>query len=420
MRRMRASLVTATAVFAALALASIASPQKEAGPDEVFRAVDPYTRGESEALHALGIVSLAPFVWTPGKSTTDVARDLGGISFVWIETAHFKLGSSLTTYDLQSDEREREKLERELDALKKKLPRSTALPRRKLDPWLRAHLYAQRLEAIYAEFCERFGLCDADFPAEPMELSDDGTHGNAYFGVGPYLGQKEKFTILLTQRRSTLGRYTQATFGQPFDDHYRFPLRAGGMFFGASAEAMAERTRGIDAGMHCAVANGVSQILAAGLRDSSYAVPVWFREGLGHWFSRRTDPRWNLYGGGTESTRRREENSWAWERRVRGLVEHGEFVPWAETLSWMREDEISERMHMVVWSRVDFLMQRPGSDLHAWILGTSDRLYQAPPERMAALLRERQAKAFQAAFKCDVSALEAEWKAWVAASYADK
>lgn len=408
-----ASAVLALSIGALLATAQDKGVPAD-GPEEKFEAVDPYTKGDKAALTALGLVSFGPFPWSEGKNTADVRQSLGDVPILWVETAHFKLGSALTTYDVPSDKREKEKLNAELEALKAKLPR-LKLPKKQIDPWLRLHLYAQRLEAIYADYAARFSLRDEDFPAggSPKDAQP-------YMGKGPYLGQKYKFAVLLTQKRSTLGRYTQETFGAMHDHNYRFPLPGGGVFFGLSAEALKEGTRGLDSAIQCATTNGVAQILTIGVRDSYYAVPMWFREGLGCWYARRIDPRWNLYGGGTESSGERDDDAWKWDVRVRRLVEQGVFTPWADTLAWNQPEQISQRMYLILWSRVDFLLQRKDTDLKAWLMGVSVRLETIVPEEVARIQVERQAAAFLAGMGRDVAALDEEWKAWVLATYPKK
>jgi hypothetical protein len=414
----RSTFVAFAAAFAALPLllawtspSSRAPAQEKArgkdDPEEAFEAVDPYTRGEKEALAALGEISFGPFPWSEGKSTADVRQSLGNPPILWVETAHFKIGSALPTYRIQSDKREKEALSAELELLKGKLPRLKP-QRKELDPWLRLHLCAQRAEAVYADFCKQFSLREDEFgPKTKM-------------GSGPYLGMKSKFAVLLASKRSMLGRYTQETFGGTFDHNYRYPLPGGGMFFGLSSQALAENTPGLDNAIHCALANGLAQNFVAGFRDSSYAAPMWFREGLGHWFSRRVDPRWPLLGGGTESSGQRDENDWNWAVRVRNLVEQGVYSPWAEMLTWSKPEDISQRMHMIVWSRVDFLMQRKGSDLRAWLLGVTERQILLAPEEMAKIQLEKQTKALLAGFGTDAATLDEEWKAWVLKTYPKK
>src|SRR5687768_15467506 len=159
-----------------LGLAPLLSPvraQEDSKP-EPFEAVDPYSRGEPALLDRAGYVSLGPFPWCQGMTTDDLARELGGIPILWVETEHFRIGSTLSAYKVPSDRVERKRLEEELAAIRATFPDSKP-SMAKLDPWLRLHLYARRIEAVYDEFQRAFSLRDADFgtplPGAPPTLA---------------------------------------------------------------------------------------------------------------------------------------------------------------------------------------------------------------------------------------------------------
>ena len=169
------------AACAVIVVPAGALPQEGRGDPEVeqFEEVDPYTLGERELELRLGYERVGFFPWAAGQTTSDVREMMGGIEILWVETEHFRIGSSLKTYDIPGDKAERALLKKELARLKKRLGKLRA-PRNELDPWLRLHLYAQRMEELYADFFERFSLSPSDFP--------DGA---------PYLGYREKFLVLI-------------------------------------------------------------------------------------------------------------------------------------------------------------------------------------------------------------------------------
>ena len=86
------------------------------------------------------------------------------VQILWIETPHFRIGINLPAYTVPMDPVIRAKIRDELTRLAEKLPRVNPKARR-LDPWLRAHLVAHRLEKLYAETQSLFGVKDEDFPA---------------------------------------------------------------------------------------------------------------------------------------------------------------------------------------------------------------------------------------------------------------
>jgi len=122
-----------------------AQTQGQDAKEEAFDKVDPYTRGDPKAMERSGyVVSYGPFAWAEGVRTTDVAEAIGGGDVLWLETPHFKIGSTLASYHLHNDVREQKALEAEFTRLKSKLSGFGQVHNR-LDPWLRFHLFALRL-----------------------------------------------------------------------------------------------------------------------------------------------------------------------------------------------------------------------------------------------------------------------------------
>jgi hypothetical protein len=167
-----------------LLLAPVAA-QREPPVPPTAGARDPYTRAEPELMTAAGVLAYGPFVWAGTVRTDDVDRVLGEHRIRWLETAHFRIGSTLATADPPADAGARRLLNAELAGMRK---RHGKYPDRasKLDPWLRVHLCAQRLEMLYAELAQLVGHDE-----------QSGTH----------LGQQGKFPVLLLQKQSDAARY---------------------------------------------------------------------------------------------------------------------------------------------------------------------------------------------------------------------
>ncbi len=148
------------AIFSCSALLGLGIPTAVAQDTsiEAFEDLDPYTKGKREALDRLGYVSLGPFPWADGHTSEDLRETLGGVSVIFIETEHFRIASSLRACVRSNDSAEKKLLKAEFARFKKRLGKFK--PGKELDPWLRAHLYAQRLEEIYTDFLERFGFVD--------------------------------------------------------------------------------------------------------------------------------------------------------------------------------------------------------------------------------------------------------------------
>ena len=316
---------------------------------EEFPALDPYTRAEPAALKRAGCVSLGPFTWCRDVETSDVERALGEPRVLWLETAHFRLGSTLESYKSGADRIEKAKLEAELERLGRRLARVPKEAAR-LDPWLRLHLLAQRCEEQYAEFQARFGLRAED-----------------YQRTGAYLGMGSKFSVLLTERTATLARFLERVAKQPAAANWRGELPGDTLFLGQSAEGLREHNYELDAALHCALAADLAVNLVKGTCGYHESTPAWFTCGLASWFSRRVDARWTIYATGT--TLLFGDDSWDWAPRVRRIVGNGLGASWSEMLDWPDWNAIDAQGHMLLWSRVDWMLSRKDADPRALLLG---------------------------------------------------
>jgi hypothetical protein len=369
-----------------------AAQERDSGLEEIA-AVDPYTRGEPAAFERAGYVGLGPFTLIGATGTDEVQRTLGEARVLWVETAHFKLGSTLAGYRTGADKREEKQLRAELERLAKKFERF-APPRNRLDPWLRLHLFAQRLEEQYAEFMRRFGFEDRDFvraePESPFERST--------MGSGPFLGMPEKPTVLLTEGDATLGRFLGHYLRLEESGSWRGQLKGASMFLGLSAERLRSQGYALDAGLHCALSANLAYNLVEGFRGYHDSSPEWFKCGLAHWFSRRIDERWTVYARGT--TLELEDDSWRWAPRVRGLVAHEQALPWEKMLEWKRWEDIDAAGHMLVWSRFDWLLARKSADLRAFLMGMTEPVIPAAQQELC----------LRAAFGASAAELDAQWR----------
>src|SRR5262249_8103394 len=96
-------------------LCSLIAFQSAAETRAPFPKVDPYTGGAAEALSRAAYVSFGPFLGGDNHSTAQIRHELGGTPLIFVETAHFKLGSSLPEYELTKDAAENAKLRDELE-----------------------------------------------------------------------------------------------------------------------------------------------------------------------------------------------------------------------------------------------------------------------------------------------------------------
>ncbi|MSR63386.1 MAG: hypothetical protein EXS08_13165 [Planctomycetes bacterium] len=373
------------AACALLACAALASAQKSK-PVEPPPAVDPYTRGEPEALARAGYRTLGEQRFGPATSAT-IQQQLGDVPMLWVETEHFRLGSCLAEYKPTQPE-EIEELKLELAELGKTIERVPAKPK-KLDPWLRLHLFARRLERLHAELVLRLGL----------DTSGDRR------GRKPALAMREKFLVLLTQKKSTLARFTREYCGVENGESYLYTFSdLGALFFGVSDEAVALG----DAELHYSTVYGVTQNLLYGINGFPHLLPTWWTNGLALWFARATQPRVLLYAKPANEILPPAELA-DWQPLVRGRAESGACLPWADMLARANWLEQPFGDSVVLWSRIDYLLAREGT-AQALTTRLSLPVPQPPDSRVA----------LQDATGLELDALDEAWRAWVRETYRKK
>ena len=127
-------------------LALLAHPAVAQDKDEE-REKDPWTKNVPAAMEAAGILRFGNFAWGDGHGTSAIEETLGDMNLLWAETPHFRIASTLGEYSIPNgDRRQKKKLREELEELALILPNLNPRKIRKLDPWLRLHLWATRLE----------------------------------------------------------------------------------------------------------------------------------------------------------------------------------------------------------------------------------------------------------------------------------
>lgn len=350
------SLRLAALAAAPLLVAPPAPAQKLLDKDQPRTAAanDPYTRGgDPELLKAAGYVSLGgPFEFGPsGQTTESISEHLSYLDLRWVETAHFKLGIALPKIKVTGDERD--KLRAELTRLGEALPGID--PRtRQVDPWLRLHLYAQRLEDLYAEIQGFLGVKDEDFAAL------NGTHpvGQTYMGIGPYLGQTQKYEVLLLPSEGSYTDFMRSKIGltTKFTQQWNYMDRGALSVMTHTDQADLRR----DEALHGHLVHSEVHCLLNGFKFYSYDIPVWVREGCAHWFERRLNPRYNSFTA-SEGATAVAYNKEDWTGPVKKWVQGGKMPSFATLLNRRAFAELTVEDHLMSWSIIEFLeTQHPG------------------------------------------------------------
>ena len=143
--RIVAMLLGIAAITAALA--PVALSQSKGKNKDAWR-TDPYTEGDAALMKRVGVVKYGPLLWADDHDTAAIDAMIPEARVLWMETEHFRIGSTLPPVSMPRDAKARRRLVDELKELKSQLPK-VRTKSRKLDRWLRLHLFAKRLEATY-------------------------------------------------------------------------------------------------------------------------------------------------------------------------------------------------------------------------------------------------------------------------------
>ncbi|MGB0952985.1 MAG: hypothetical protein ACPG31_07155 [Planctomycetota bacterium] len=394
---------------AAFCLLGCLTAQEKALPEG--HAYDPYTRHEAEAMEAAGYVRFGRMPWGDSHTTADIEKALAGEPLIWVETEHFRIGSTLGAYTVDRNDRvETRKVRAELERLREFLPRAPKKAKT-LDPWLRLHLYAMRVEDLYDEIQEVLLVTDEDFPLV-SDQSSSYRPGNA----GPYLGMKNKFTLLLTENKSTLARYASAycNIRTPGPVLHHFPANEV-QFFGLAAEL---DNMSSDTTMHCMVTYGLTINLLDGYLGFRHSVPPWVSVGMAHHKARAIDEKRNYFNA-NRTFGNDDKDVWDWEVRVRGRVKNDADPEFAEMAAWPDHTSLEFTDNMIAWARVDFLLQERPEELAEFL-----RVVKSPfPSGTvvdASLLEKHQIQAFQAVLSLNPAEFDTIWRAWVPNNYRKK
>jgi len=373
--------------------------------------LDPYTRGDPTALAKAGYVSLGPFPFGRGHDTQALEALFGDEAMAWIETPHFRLGCSLSAIPVKGTEPWSsdwvDRVRAELKRLQKRLPRVN-VDTKELDPWLRAHLFAQRLEDLYAEMQQILGVSDASFPAQP---GDDPLDAAKFRGLGPYLGMPAKFRLLLVRKKSSLARYTRACHDWEMQDPVRYHDLEGGFLYWGACEETANSLFKEDVVMHANTAFNIAHNLYCGYRSYGHDLPAWLPTGIGHWFSRRVSPRFPTYDRRDEDDKDPRSPFWDWDARAPGLAKHAAFQSLAAFIERSTAGDFDLEQHIQCWSIVDFLIRTKRESVAVYLRRMKEPFHGRQRQPTALEMRQRQHEVVCEVFGVDIAGLEAEWLA---------
>ncbi|MFT7487401.1 MAG: hypothetical protein ACI9F9_003262 [Candidatus Paceibacteria bacterium] len=367
---------------------------------------DPYTEGgDPELMAAAGILSHGAFLFAT-SDVPEIDKYMGNSDIRWLETEHFELGFALGPYRVA--QKEKKTFLAALTKLSERLP--TVKPGAKvIDPWLRAHLYAMRMEECYEQFLALVQMEQKEFPAVSGNWNRQGT----YPGEGPHMGQRGKFEVLILPAKAVHLDFLDHHYGLQLDRTQRWNvIERDSITLTIHVEQGSLKE---DAALHGHLAFNLAHNLFDGLKHYSYDTPIWLHEGLAHWMERSINPKHNSFDGSEGSVPATSKVK-DWEAEVRKIVSKGKAPRMAALVRLNNYGQMDLPAHYCTWAMVDYLQRTRPADFGALIRDLKGR---TTPEGQpdGSNLPDVHRDLFKQHFKMSYSAFDSAWAEWVLATY---
>jgi len=256
------------------------------------------------------------------------------------------------------------------------------------------------------------GVRDTDFPARPSER-----FLGEYRGEGPYLGQRGKYLTLICQGDATLRDYLRNFVGSQSSGSQRWNFRGvDSLLYAVAVDSNQEDHRlRDDTAMHANLLFATTHNLIDGYRHYNYNLPVWIREGLGHYFERQISEKDNTFSkdGGSDADM---SMSWRWQREVKELLAKGAMPSFSKIMTWREFGQIDFPGHVGMWSRWDYLMTL-GQKKFAAFLGKMKGLIGMDGKQRGERLVDSSRTFLREVYGLTPLSLDARWREWVKANY---
>ncbi len=370
---------------------------------------DPYTQGgKAELMAAAGYVSMGGFEFGPPPDTTvETDNHLGYLDIRWIETEHFEIGVALP--QVKVTQSERLKIRAELTEMQEFFGDKIDPRTRVLDPWLRTHLYAQRVEKHYAAIQKMLGVTDEDFAKNQAIWKQQ----SKYMGTGPYLGQIGKFELLLLPSEGAAKTYLRDRLGLTTKLTQRWNVIPRD-----TQTVIIHTDQGkfrVDEALHGHVVFNLTHNLLNGYKHYSYDMTVWVTEGASHWFERQYNKKYNSFDSAEGAAAEMSSKS-KWAAEVKKMVSSNKAPSFPSLIGKRNFGELSLADHFATWSIFDYLMT-VHPDFLVTYFDKLAGLKNAEGFDDHGALPDEQRKVFKEALGKSYSQFEGAWKEWVLATY---
>lgn len=354
---------------------------------------DPWTRDSEEDVRKAGWITKEMLQWAPDHDVAAVRRCLTPRPVLALETPHFRILSTLAEQRVDTKDKAGLKLlEAELTLLSKRLDKVEAKRVRRLDPWLRVYLFAQRLEDLRRNFVDLLG------PEAAASMA-------------------AKTNVLLLERTTELDRYAaqhlqrasaKMSLRHVFDD--RTPIIVTAAELGVLQQ---------DRQLAGSVAFNVTHCLFDTYKSNLYELPAWLREGLAHWFAQAIDPdEVNRTTSSNEDITMLLRQDWA--SLTKKILQSKAMRPLDEIFVDTNFDCMKFRDHIACWSRVDYMVSEHGAAFRSFIDGIKGQFdargHSLPQSEVPARFQE----AFEKSFGQGPTDFDRDWAAWASAKKAKR
>ncbi len=403
-------LVRTTRLLVAAAFLCTAVVAQEKKPTKDLPRNDPsacpYCLGDPERMRQAGIVSHGGFDFARTNTAT-VDRELATSDIRWIESAHFEIGMALPPIRVSMEEKD--KIRAEMARLAVTLFGIPEKPTM-LDPWLRAHLYAQRCEDLWVRMLGLLEVEESDFPdgSKPWDMS------GKYMGEGPYLGEKGKYEVLILPSEAAHHVFLKEHFGVVTKLTQRYNcVDRDTLILVIHTQQAGLRA---DEALHGHLVFNLAQNLMDGYKHYSYNLPIWLREGVSHYLEREINPKFNTFDA-SEAAIAEETRKENWQPPTYKLVRSGTAPRMAELVAMKDFADLTLERHFATWSMIDYILHaQPGffAKLLDGLKGITNTHGIADGGNLGEIHRD----IFKNELGMSYAQFDAAWAAWVAANYA--
>ncbi|MBC8329409.1 MAG: hypothetical protein ISR76_04250 [Planctomycetes bacterium] len=318
-----------------------------------------------------------------------------------LETEHFRILGDFPKWKVEADEIKVYRAE--LEALMDRWPEVKS-KQGTLDPWYRIHLLGERLETLYSRFLQLTGSKEEDF-LDPER--------NLMRGIGRYLGQHEKYEVMVFEDANPYREFMRNTWGLGYLKPQCWNnVDRSSLWFGVNLETDVIHH---DKHLSAVVIHNIGHNMLNGYMHYSYEVPVWLYAGIGHWAEKSFDGRFDTFCS-IEGNLDVGKATHDWAPQVRKMLMKGRGASFAQLIRKKSLAEIGYEDHLISWSKFDFLVQHKPEAFGAWLTELKTRK-DANGFPDGTNMDEAQRNGFKEHFGWTLAKAEEEWQEWVKATY---